>query len=242
MRIRLRPWLFRVGHEVRDLLLPAVCPLCRETAAGADGGPCVGCGAGLAEIPAPCCPGCGGANNGVLERCADCLEAEPRPWALAVSVFPFNGPVRACIHQLKYRSGPELAPWLAARMTTRWRHCGGGLPDAVVPVPLHWFKEWLRGYNQAELLATRVAAGLALPLLHPIRRRRWTRQQAKLHFKDRLNNLADGFAVRPRARPDGLHLLLVDDVMTTGATLAAATTALLRAGARRVSVLTAARG
>jgi ComF family protein len=123
--------------------------------------------------------------------------------------------------------------------------------DAVVPVPLHWFRRRHRGFNQAALLAS----GLGLPLCHALRRSRRTRAQAGLHADDRRTNVAGAFGLawryrRPRLRLftgraprrlDGLAVVLVDDVCTTGATRDACARVLLDAGVRDVRALTVAR-
>lgn len=113
--------------------------------------------------------------------------------------------------------------------------------DAVVPAPLHWFRQWRRGYNQAELLAREVSRRTGVPLIRALRRRRATRTQAGLTGAKRRANVAGAFAVRQRAFVKGKRVLLVDDVLTTGATVNACAAALKRAGATYVAVLTLAR-
>lgn len=240
-RVLARLWAAVAGAG-RGLVLPPACPACRNRLTATAAEVCADCRRAMPELPLPRCPGCGGALDGVLELCPECLQTELHPWRRAVSVFEFGGDVRECIHRFKYQGGTELAPWLAARMAAAWERHGGGAPDAVAPVPLHWFKEWRRGYNQAGLLAELVAARLDVPVQAPLRRRRWTRQQAKLHCTARKNNMKGAFVPRRHAGVEGRHILLVDDVMTTGATLGEAAQALLAAGANQVSVLTAARG
>jgi ComF family protein len=106
---------------------------------------------------------------------------------------------------------------------------------------MHWRKRWDRGFNQAELLAEHVARHLGLTLSKNLRRSRHTRAQAGLSETERRTNLKDAFAIRNPAHITGKRILLVDDVLTTGATLRAATEALKSAGAAHVSVLTLAR-
>jgi ComF family protein len=113
--------------------------------------------------------------------------------------------------------------------------------DAVVPVPLHWRKKWSRGFNQSELLARHMAGRRKLPLLNALRRRKTTAAQAGLSSAGRRRNVAGAFVARKAANVSGKRILLIDDVMTTGATASACATALKRAGAKSVSLLTLAR-
>jgi ComF family protein len=111
--------------------------------------------------------------------------------------------------------------------------------DVVAPVPLHWRRRWQRGFNQSELLARAVARRYGLPVLDVLRRKRATPTQAGLSNARRRSNVAGAFTVRGAV--SGRRILLVDDVMTTGATAAACAAALKRAGARHVAVLALAR-
>jgi ComF family protein len=111
--------------------------------------------------------------------------------------------------------------------------------DVVVPVPLHWRKLWQRGFNQAGVLARRIARRRGMRFANVLKRRRWTGTQAELSNPERRKNVANAFAVRGRV--DGLRILLVDDVMTTGATAGACAAELKRAGAKSVTLLTLAR-
>jgi ComF family protein len=113
--------------------------------------------------------------------------------------------------------------------------------DLIVPVPMHWWRRWRRGFNQAELLASELARRTGLPLRNAVRRKRWTPPQAGLSNSLRRKNVSNSFETAKPAAVRGLHVLLVDDVFTTGATASACASALKRAGARRVSVLTLAR-
>jgi ComF family protein len=113
--------------------------------------------------------------------------------------------------------------------------------DAVVPVPLHWRKKWSRGFNQSELLARFIARRYSLPVVPALRRRQATAAQAGLTNAARRENVAHAFAVRSRDRVAGKRILLIDDVMTTGATAAACARVLRRAGAASVTLLALAR-
>ena len=113
--------------------------------------------------------------------------------------------------------------------------------DAIVPVPLHWRKHWERGFNQASLLAGHLAKRRGVPMVHALRRKRSTAVQASLAVAGRRRNVAGAFEIRPKARIQGKRILLIDDVMTTGATAGACAVALKRGGAKSVSLLTLAR-
>jgi ComF family protein len=132
--------------------------------------------------------------------------------------------------------GRHLAAALAAGLSDRLAGC-----DRVVPVPLHWRRRLARGYNQAERIARPLAGHLGLPCLSALSRRRATPPQSLLGRDDRLANLRKAFQVPAPERVRGLHLLLVDDVATTGATLDAAAAALKNAGAATVTALVAGR-
>ncbi len=223
-------------------LLPPLCPLCRAVPRPAGAAACDACLDGLAWLPVPRCPACGGVRDGVLAVCGECLAAGERPWRHAVSAFAFQGEVRRAIHRLKYRADPAVAPVLGEAMAAAWREHGCGGVDVVCPVPLYWLRQLRRGYNQAEVLARLVARRLGVPCERLLRRRRRTAQQAMLDKEARQANVRGVFACRRGARVAGRAVLLVDDVLTTGATLAEAARVLGAAAAAQVCVLTAARG
>lgn len=151
------------------------------------------------------------------------------------AVFEYGGPVAHAIRRFKYEGRSELARALGSRMVQE----GGiedGRVDGVVSVPLHWRRRRARGYDQAALLAGPVARGLGVPMLSRcLRRVRNTPSQVALPRSDRRENVRGAFQSRPLVGAP--RLLLIDDVRTTGATLAAASTALLSAGASDVQTL-----
>ena len=151
----------------------------------------------------------------------------------------YDGPLRKLIHLFKYGRVKPLAKPLARLMA-------GALPrehrfDLVVPMPLHWTRRWNRGFNQAELLAKVLSRRLNAPVVRAVRRKRRTAPQAGLTNSERRLNVSGAFALNPGVSVKDRHVLLVDDVMTTGATAAACAALLKRAGAKRVSVLALAR-
>jgi ComF family protein len=160
-----------------------------------------------------------------------------------LALWSYGPPLDAVVQALKFRRldylGRHLAAALAAELGPRIE--GLAAIDRVVPVPLHWRRRLTRGYNQAERIARPLAALLDLPFDPLLIRGRATPPQSLLSRTQRLANLRRAFRVRRSREIRGLHLLLVDDVATTGATLDAAAAALKRAGAAAVTALVAGR-
>ena len=170
-------------------------------------------------------------------RCGLCRSGL-RGFDYAYSFGSYEGALRQLIHLYKYRRIKPLARTLSdmlARALPRDQQF-----DAVVAVPLHWRRKRARGFNQSELLARSMAKRCGIRLIHPVRRRRATSVQAGLSNSRRRENVAGAFKAKPGAA-GGMRILLVDDVMTTGATASACAQALKRAGAKSVSLLTLAR-
>ena len=152
----------------------------------------------------------------------------------------YDGPLRRLIHLFKFERVDSLAAPLG-------KYLARALPvdcqfDVVVPMPLHWFRRWQRGFNQSELLAGQVARRLGLPVSgNVLGRSRHAAPQSGLSSAARRRNVAGLFEVADRRLIEGRRVLLVDDVLTTGATAQTAARALKRAGAAQVTVLTLAR-
>jgi ComF family protein len=156
------------------------------------------------------------------------------------SVLLFEGPSRTAIHWLKYRHARGLAEPLGRLMADYWKENGRPV-DTIVPVPLHPFRLWRRGYNQAALLACELGQRLDLPVDEgALRRIRATAPQMQLDAADRHHNVRGAFRC-PDGRVRGRHVLLVDDVCTTALTLAACADALRAEGPETVWALTLAR-
>lgn len=233
-----------VGRELVDLVLPPACPACRQRL-GSAGGLCAACWQGVRFIERPWCERLGtpmelDLGPGVLSAAA---LAEPPPFERARSAVAFEGPVIDLVHGFKYGDRTDLAPMFVAWML---RVSGELLAnaDVVVPVPLHWSRLAARRFNQAALLAHGVAARAGVACRTDlVRRVKRTPQQVGLKRAERLANMRAAFAVpaRRRAEVAGKAVVLVDDVFTTGSTLAAVSRTLLAAGAARVDVLTLAR-
>ncbi|MBV9406843.1 MAG: ComF family protein [Acidobacteriaceae bacterium] len=172
------------------------------------------------------------------DLCTVCRERQAN-FDAAYSFGSYEGPLRALIHLFKYSRIETLAQPLSRFLIRAVPH--DQRFDVVMPVPLHWRKQWQRGFNQAVLLAKPVARRLSLPVATNLRRKRYTKSQAALTEAKRRQNLADSFHVRRAARISGKRVLLIDDVFTTGATLRAAAAVLKSAGVAHVSALTLAR-
>lgn len=154
----------------------------------------------------------------------------------------FTGPVRAAVHALKYGGERRLVEPLAAFMAQRWRRASRG-GDLLVPVPVHAARRRERGFDQAEELARVVGRILDLEVATCLARQQKTTAQHSLGRTDRARNVGHAFAIAPRAAASvsGRWVVLVDDVMTTGATLRGCAAVLREQGARGVSALTLAR-
>jgi ComF family protein len=227
-----------------DLVFPALCPVCGATLAAGRRDPLCGpCWAAIPTLGEPCCARCGApeptGDAGAPRACGPCT-IEPPPWDWARAAADYTGVVRDAIHAFKFERRRALARPLAALVLAQW---GGILRtgvSALVPVPATRAREAERGFNQAALLAERVAVDVDVPV-----RARWlarvraTRAQSDLGAAERRANVRGAFAAAPAAA--GRHVVVVDDVLTTGATAAECARALRAAGAARVGVLTVAR-
>ncbi|MGA2183693.1 MAG: ComF family protein [Bryobacteraceae bacterium] len=171
-------------------------------------------------------------------RCALC-RLGLNGFDAAYTFGAFEAELRELIHVFKYGRVKTLARPLG-------RFLAIALPraerfDVVVPMPLHWMRRWTRGFNQSELLAREIARRASVPVRNLVRRAKATTPQAGLTNAKRRANVSGAFRVRRPERVRGLRILLVDDVMTTGATASACARTLKQAGAARVTLLTVAR-
>lgn len=186
----------------------------------------------------PARPGEPGPHLDVGQQCGACVAAPPAfDWARAAGVYA--GPLRDAVQRFKFGRRPALARPLAALVLEQ---CAAAVPDGavLVPVPLARERERERGFNQAALLAERLAAGLRAPLrTRWLARTRATPPQTALNATERRVNVRGAFVASTSAA--GIDIVLIDDVLTTGATAAECARALRAAGARSVGVLIVAR-
>lgn len=218
-------------------LLPARCLVCNADGAyGRD--LCADCMAGLPWLQ-HACPRCAlPLADGVYGiECGHC-QRRPPPLQAAHAAFEYCAPLDGLLPRLKFHHNLGCARLLAGLMTQAAQHWPR--PDALLPIPLHASRLRQRGYDQALELARPLARRLRLPLRDDIlRRQRATSAQSRLDARARKRNLRGAFRVREVSLPT--HVALVDDVMTTGATLHAAAQALRRAGVQRVDAWVCAR-
>jgi ComF family protein len=205
----------------------------------------------------PQCPGCGTDDLALCARCRESIArrlAEPpglpfglssaQPAGLAQLEWccAFTGPARACLHALKYDGERRLVGPLAGLMAERWKKVGIG-GEVLVPVPVHAQRLRERGFDQAELLANEVGRHLRMPVTRALERGARTQAQHGLGRGARAGNVGKAFHVSPRLAPSvrDRWVVLIDDVVTTGATLNACAAALRASGTIAVSALTLAR-
>ena len=237
------------GRLLLDSVLPPLCLGCGEIVEAA-GALCAGCWQGFSFIAPPQCACCGdpfAEHLGEDALCAACLARRPL-FRRARAALAYDTQSRRLVLPFKHGDRTDIA-----------RACGGWMAragaellaeaDLIAPVPLHWRRLLVRRYNQAQLLARALARtivrGQTGVRLAPdlLRRRRWTGSQAGLRARERRRNVREAFDIHPRwaAEVAGKTVLLVDDVLTTGATAEACARVLQRGGVRHVDVLTLAR-
>jgi ComF family protein len=222
-----------------ELFLPAACLLCgdRLPAGAAATEFCPVCRDGLPQPVPARCPICAVAHRTLtpsLHHCEACLR-QPPPFARVLAVGPYAGTLQEAVQRFKYRGQLTLELPLGTLLAETLLANGGRRPDLVIPVPLHRDRLRERGYNQALQLARQVGRRLKVPVAPDLLCRvRATATQQGLDAVTRKSNLRDAFTV---ATPiSSRHLLLVDDVLTTGATARECARALLAAGAAAVDV------
>ena len=240
-------WLTDLDRGCFDLVFPRDCAVTQDpmddevrlhlSAAGAEQ---------LPRITDPRCLTCGHPFEGILEgdrACPHCLDLRPA-FARAVCAFRARGPARRIIHRIKYERCPFLADDLAHAAlsdTVFRRHLAGSV---LVPVPLHVARRFDRGYNQAERIAEVLAAQVAgCRAEFLLRKQHETLSQTRLGRQERRQNVAGAFVVAPdRSVDPATRYVVIDDVLTTGATLHACAIALKKAGAGLVDAAALAHG
>ena len=235
--------LSRAARLALDIALPTLCVSCREPVDGE--GVCAACWAKLSFIEPPYCPRLG--IPFVYDPGPDMLSMEaiasPPAYQRARAAVRYDDVARTLVHALKYQDRTDLAPAMG-----RWMARAGGElltgADMLVPVPLHWRRAWRRRYNQSGALARIIERQSGVKVRGEVLRRvRATEQQIGLSRAQRATNVQGAFQVSAdrQAEVQGRRIILIDDVLTSGATLDACARALLRAKAAQVDVLVFAR-
>jgi ComF family protein len=228
---------------VLDIALPTLCVACREPVDGE--GVCAACWAKLSFIAPPYCPRLG--IPFVYDPGPDLLSMEaianPPAYQRARAAVRYDDVARTLVHALKYQDRTDLAPAMGRWMARAGRELLDDA-DALIPVPLHWRRGWSRRYNQSGALARVIERQSGVKVVaEALRRVRPTEQQIGLSRSQRATNVQGAFKVAPHRQSEiqGRRVILIDDVLTSGATLDACARALLRARATQVDVLVFAR-
>ncbi len=231
-----------------SLVLPRECPICGADSefAGVIAPFCVDCRAELIDAAGDVCRRCAMPVGPFARRDGGCGECRGKSLGFdrAISLGPYQGPIRELCLRLKHETNGWIAASLADILVeVRPEIDREGRDALVVPVPLHWWRHCRRGYNQSEELARGLAQRLGLKGARPLRRVVSTRKLAGLGRTERARLLKNAFAVRRWSAKvlAGRTVILVDDVLTTGATCGAAARALKKAGAKRVIAVVVAR-
>ena len=230
---------------LKDIIYPKTCLICKQDLASncADELICVKCWTSIKKNTPPFCLRCGrNLDKKSLAKtyCPECLKNKmyfDRAFAPCV----YEGPIKDLIHEFKYRKIDYLATTLSGLMVDFIREYAVPINsmDIIIPIPLHPARLREREFNQAELLARNIASAFTLLVsTDNLVRFRHTRTQAELQGPDRLENVKDSFLVKMPDRIKGKNILLIDDVLTTGATSSEASRALKSSGANSVIVLT----
>ncbi|HEY7844788.1 MAG TPA: ComF family protein [Bradyrhizobium sp.] len=232
-----------VTKAVLDIALPTLCVACREPVDGE--GVCAACWAKLSFIEPPYCPRLG--IPFVYDPGPDMLSMEaiasPPAYQRARAAVRYDEVARTLVHALKYQDRTDLAPAMGRWMARAGRELLDGA-DMLIPVPLHWRRAWHRRYNQPGALARSIERQSGVALRGDVLQRvRATEQQVGLSRPQRASNVQGAFKVSPDRQSEiaGRRLVLIDDVLTSGATTDACARALLHAKAAQVDVLVFAR-
>lgn len=235
-----------LGQKLTDLMYPPQCLACTEPTETASA-LCATCWSDASFIAGPVCDTCGQPVLNALSRtqkliCDDCMRTPPA-WERGRAAMLYDGAGKRMILGLKHGDRQDLVLPLS-----KWM-CRSGIPllsraELIVPVPLHWLRLAKRQFNQAATLAKAISRETGVPMCpDALTRARATESQGKMDRTARHENLAGAFCETKarRGRMDGKHVLLIDDVMTSGATLSACAEVCRASGARGVDTLVAAR-
>ena len=232
---RIGEWTAACKEAFGLLVFPMSCAVCDRD--GLNSAFCGDCRRELIEAADICCPRCASTVGPWARFDSGCSECRGRSLGFdaAIALGAYQGPIRQMCLWIKKESNAWLARWLVDLLVeARSEELNALGATCIVPVPLHWSRHWERGYNQAEALADRLARCLRLPIRRPLRRVRATHRLASMSRQERAKTLRGAFTTRRRLCLEGQTVLLMDDILTTGATCGEAARVLKRAGAARV--------
>jgi ComF family protein len=222
--LHLPGWVKNLGGWMRDVVdfcYPGICPSCRCAAQPGEE-LCEDCTTQIASLArTPACFLCGLTLAYANAPCPNCAGRGVPHYERVIRLGKFEPPIRPLIHQLKFHRAWTIGEFLAEQLLAQ-DHVESLLQEAdcLVPVPLHGMRRFVRGYNQSELIAARLARATGLPVIHPVSRVKNTEAQTHLHTRaKRMANLKDAFLLRDEEAIRGRRIVVIDDVMTTGATL-----------------------
>ena len=226
-------------NRLLDFVLPPICPICKQPV-WTNHGLCPDCFKSLQFITEPCCKACGRPfpfNILGEQTCAKCLSNPPL-FHRALSVVVYDDTSKKLILPFKHGDRLELTPLMAKLMAQRGKDLIEEA-DLILPVPLHRLRLLKRKYNQAALLAKQLAQQFHKSYRPDgLNRIRSTPKQGKLTPEERRKNVANAFKINHHLSVQGKNVLLIDDVLTTGATANECSKILLKAGAKQVCILT----
>ncbi len=235
----LAPLLKSALRPALDYALPPRCPGCGGIV-GEDHAFCLDCWGGMEFLGDPCCARCGISfphDMGQDAACGACL-ADPPAWDSARAVLAYGDVARTVALRLKYGRRTGLARLIARQMLRHAGPAGEGDPPLIVPVPLHRWRLWHRGFNQSALIANHLGSLTGWPVdRHGLRRVRRTQPLRGMNPAQRAKAVRGAFALAPGHGFAGRRVLLIDDVHTSGATAAACARMLKRGGATNVRLV-----
>jgi ComF family protein len=235
----MRKTLTTLWRGALDLIVPPSCWICEQSLSG-DEPLCAACLDNLTVDNEPVCPRCASSLAPAAQTaniCPRCLT-EVFAFDRVVRLGPYDDARRAAILRAKYPGGEVFAEAVAPALTGALaKKLTGEKLDVVIPIPLHWRRRWQRGYNQSDILARALAAALNLSVnARGLRRIRYTPKQTTLDSEERRRNVRGVFRTGANCRVQGANVLLVDDVLTTGATADESSKVLKKQGAKRIIV------
>lgn len=241
-RMNCRAWAKRLRRGMRqldDAIMPVCCAFCGMRLGPGKERVCSGCFNDLPWIGSACSL-CAEPLEISLPSGVHCARCQARPPPFTVTLVPlhYEFPVDAGLKALKFGRRLYYAAAFAELLATQ-RDRLPQTVDALLPVPLHWRRQALRGFNQSREICRPLARRVGLPVIDVARRRRSTRYQSGLSAAERRRNLHNAFVARNASRHR--HIMIVDDVVTTGETTRQLATALIESGVQEVSVLAVAR-